>query len=112
MQTIGVIGGGTMGAGVAQAVAESGFKVVVIDISQEALKNCLGEIKKQRQPQRLLKPNHESGDQAHIFERIVFTEDYTLLHETTFVVENVPEDLGTKHAVYQMLAANCPKGCI
>jgi len=112
MQTIGVIGAGTMGAGVAQTVAESGFRVVVIDTSRDALNNCLNEIRRQLKVQKLLRRRDGSADEMDILDRVVFTQDYGQLHDAALIVENVPEDLKIKHAVYQTLSAVCSKDCI
>jgi 3-hydroxybutyryl-CoA dehydrogenase len=47
VRIIGVIGAGTMGAGIAQVAATSGFDVVLHDVSNSALKNALSRIKEE-----------------------------------------------------------------
>lgn len=46
IETIGVVGAGTMGSGIAQVAATAGYKVVVSDVSQEFVDRGLGIIKK------------------------------------------------------------------
>ena len=46
MEDIAVIGSGTMGNGIAHVFAQSGYKVTLIDISQEQLDNALATIEK------------------------------------------------------------------
>src|SRR4051812_45681594 len=46
MKNIAVIGSGTMGNGIAHAFAQNGFKVSLIDISEEALKKGMASIEK------------------------------------------------------------------
>ena len=46
MEKVAVIGAGTMGNGIAHTFAQSGFKVNLIDISQEALDKALATISK------------------------------------------------------------------
>jgi 3-hydroxybutyryl-CoA dehydrogenase len=44
IQTVGVVGCGLMGAGIAQVCAEAGYRVVVREVSDELLKKGLGRI--------------------------------------------------------------------
>ncbi|MFM7858135.1 MAG: 3-hydroxyacyl-CoA dehydrogenase NAD-binding domain-containing protein, partial [Flammeovirgaceae bacterium] len=46
MENIAVIGSGTMGNGIAHVFAQNGFKVSLIDISEEALKKAIATIDK------------------------------------------------------------------
>ena len=44
IQLVGVVGAGVMGRGVAQNLSQSGFKVILIDVSEEILKKAGEEI--------------------------------------------------------------------
>ena len=46
IQTVGVVGAGTMGSGIAQACAVKGIRVILIDISQAAVDKGLAGISK------------------------------------------------------------------
>ena len=48
IQTVGIIGGGVMGSGIAQVLASAGLKVVLYDLTQEALDKALDSIKNSR----------------------------------------------------------------
>lgn len=43
---IGVVGGGTMGSGIAQLAAQAGLETVVVDASEDALTNARERIKR------------------------------------------------------------------
>ncbi|HWW93043.1 MAG TPA: 3-hydroxyacyl-CoA dehydrogenase NAD-binding domain-containing protein, partial [Vicinamibacteria bacterium] len=44
IKTVGVVGCGLMGAGIAQVCAEAGFRVIVREVSEELLRKGLGRI--------------------------------------------------------------------
>ena len=46
IEKVGVVGAGTMGAGIAQVFAQSGFETVLVDIKEELLETGLERIKK------------------------------------------------------------------
>lgn len=46
MNTIGVVGAGRMGSGIAQVMAQAGYDVILFDISNETLQNALENIQK------------------------------------------------------------------
>ena len=56
IQTVGIIGAGTMGNGIAQACAVSGLNVVMVDIDEAAVQRALQRIN-QMTADRLLKPS-------------------------------------------------------
>lgn len=55
IQTVGVIGAGVIGAGVAQALAETGHRVVLVDLSCDQLERAKREMKRQARLTRLLR---------------------------------------------------------
>jgi 3-hydroxybutyryl-CoA dehydrogenase len=108
-EIVGVIGAGVMGSGVAQNLGECGFKVVLIDISEEALARARTEIRNNLRFQAFGKKDKgQAGDQAAILDRILFTTDYAPLAEAFYVVENVVEKWNAKSSVYPCLDAICP----
>ena len=52
MQTIGVVGAGVMGRGVAQALAQTGHQVILVDLAEPFLASARNEIKAARQLRR------------------------------------------------------------
>jgi len=107
--TVGVVGAGVMGVGVAQNLAQTGHRVVLVDLSDEILDNARRELSTGLRACALL--NKGAGaDPAQVFGRIEFTTDYELLAKADFVVENVTEDWAVKRPLYGELDAICPPG--
>jgi 3-hydroxybutyryl-CoA dehydrogenase len=108
-QTVGVIGAGVMGVGVAQNLAQFGFHVVLIDLTEEVLEHARNEIRNNVRFQAFLaKDKSKVHDPEEIIGRIQFTTSYTPLNEAFFVIENVSEKWEAKQAVYPQLDVACP----
>ena len=111
LETIGVIGAGVMGVGLAHALAQSGLRTLLIDVSDSILKSALGQIRNNVRFQRLFHKNQGSGPEE-ILGRIKVSADYDVLQDADFVVENVTEKLAVKTEVYRRLDAICPPHCV
>ncbi|MFZ4535701.1 3-hydroxyacyl-CoA dehydrogenase family protein [Propionivibrio sp.] len=106
---IGVIGAGVMGGGVAQNLAQSGFRVVLIDIAEQALERARSDIRNNVRFQAFGKKDKSQADDPQVvLERITFTTDYAPLAEAAYVIENVVEKWEAKATVYPRLEAVCP----
>ncbi|WSJ90724.1 3-hydroxyacyl-CoA dehydrogenase family protein [Streptomyces sp. NBC_01304] len=100
--TVGVVGAGVMGVGVAQNLAQTGHQVVLVDVSDKVLEDARKELRTSLRTYALF--NKGSGvDPKAVFEKIEFTTDYELLAKSDFVVENVTEDWGIKQQVYDRI---------
>ena len=100
-ETVGVVGAGTMGNGIAQVAARAGFRVVLRDVSEDFLQKGLAAVTgvcKETDKQRL--SEEEKGE---IVGRIETTTDLSALSAATFVVEAVTENLGVKAEVFRRL---------
>lgn len=76
---VGVIGAGVMGSGVAQNLAQKGFKVVLVDIADGALERAKKEIYNNVRFQGFMKKDKSRLDNPDdIISKIVFTTDYGL----------------------------------
>ena len=112
LKAIGVIGGGTMGAGIATAALLSGFSVVLIEMKDEAAKaaherisgNLQGALKRGKIDQG--KFDHLTGD------ALTVSTDYASLSDVDLVVEAVFEDMDVKKQVFGRLDAVCKPGCV
>lgn len=95
-----------MGQGLAFQCAKFGHEVVLIDVSREVLQRARAGIRNTGRLDQLMQKQHRSpeGTQADILANISFSEDYHALAEATVVVENVPEKIGIKLAVYDALS--------
>jgi 3-hydroxybutyryl-CoA dehydrogenase len=111
LETIGVIGAGVMGVGLAHALAQSGLRTLLIDVSDSILESALGQIRNNVRFQRLFHKDQGSGLEE-ILGRIKVSADYDVLRDADFVVENVTEKLAVKTEVYRRLDAICPPQCI
>ena len=109
-QVIGVIGAGVMGSGVAQNLAQSGYRVVLIDIATAALERSRAEIRNNVRFQAFGKKDKSQADDPQaVLDRILFSTDYAPLAEAHYVVENVVEQWQAKSEVYPRLDAVCPE---
>lgn len=90
IETLGVIGAGTMGNGIAQVCAMAGLKVVMLDISEAALQRGMGAIESSLD--RLLRKEQldEAGKQATL-ERIRPTTDRQALGQVDLLIEAATE---------------------
>lgn len=112
VRTVGVIGAGVMGVGVAQSLAQTGHNVVLIDISEAILDRAKEEISKNIRLQRLWnkKPGQESLEDIN--KRIIFTQDYRLFMDVDFVIENATEKWDIKKKIYEHIDQLCPENII
>jgi 3-hydroxybutyryl-CoA dehydrogenase len=110
IQTVGVIGAGVMGTGVAQNLAQTGHDVVLIDISTDILERAEEEIRNNIRLQSLF--NKGAKIPGGAIEKITFTTDYQLLENVDFVVENVVEKWNVKQGVYAQIDTICPERCV
>ena len=106
IKTIGVIGAGTMGNGIAQVAAQAGYNVIMRDIAQEFLDSGMAGIDKSLD--RLVKKERISADDKEaIVSRIRPTIDMNALADADFVVEAVIESADLKKQIFQELDKIC-----
>ena len=108
---VGVVGAGVMGTGVAQSLAEAGHRVVVVDVSQEALDRVVPEVRTGVSMSALLghKPARPADD---IVAAIETSTDYGVLADARYVIENTTEVVEVKEEVYPKLDAVCADGTV
>jgi 3-hydroxybutyryl-CoA dehydrogenase len=104
---IGVIGLGTMGAGIAEVLARSGVAVVGVEVSDAALARGRGHI--EHSTARAVKRG-KLGDeeQRAIFAAITFSTSLTDVKDADLVIEAIPEKLQLKQRVFADLDGICP----
>jgi 3-hydroxybutyryl-CoA dehydrogenase len=107
MNLIGVIGAGTMGNGIAHVFAQNGFKVNLIDISQDSLDKGVATITKNLD-RMLAKDRISEDDKKNTLSNITtFTELKTGVQNTDLVVEAATENLNIKLEVFKQLDTLC-----
>src|SRR5665647_1779712 len=100
--TVGVIGLGTMGAGIVEVFARNGLDVFAVEVSPEAVEKGKGVLR--RSTDRAVsrgKLTEQARTELH--DRVRFTSDLTDLAECDLVVEAVPEHLDLKRAIFAKL---------
>jgi len=100
--TFGVVGSGTMGAGIAQVASRAGFTVVMCDVAEEFLARGVKAIDKSLQrdvDKQRLGPEEKTA----IVERIKPTTDTANLRDAFIVVEAATEDLAVKAEIFKAL---------
>jgi 3-hydroxybutyryl-CoA dehydrogenase len=106
IKNIGVIGAGTMGNGIAQAFAVSGFSVVLQDLSEAALARALSTI--EGSLARLVKKSILTDEQAAAARaRITSSTALDVMADRDLVVEAIFENLQIKSAILKQLDAIC-----
>lgn len=105
IKTIGVIGAGQMGNGIAHVCAVAGFDVKLVDVSKEQLDKALSMIDRnmERQVKRsLLGEDDKKAAQA----RIETGLDYALFKNCDFVIEAATENEEIKREIFKKLVPN------
>ncbi|GCE29300.1 3-hydroxybutyryl-CoA dehydrogenase [Dictyobacter alpinus] len=105
---VGVVGAGVMGRGVTQNLAQTGHKVILLDLTEDILQQARSEIQKNIRMQRMLHKVQTTMSAAEILEQITFTTSYEPFADADFVVENVSEKWEIKQKVITQLDAICP----
>ncbi|HLB12696.1 MAG TPA: 3-hydroxyacyl-CoA dehydrogenase NAD-binding domain-containing protein [Dehalococcoidia bacterium] len=107
VKTICVLGAGTMGSGIAQVAAQSGYDVVLRDMSDDLLVRGMGNI--QRSLERLAKAGQlEAARIEPILSRIRATTDMAAAARAAqVVIEAAPEKLELKQSIFKELDQIC-----
>ncbi len=95
---VGVVGLGTMGAGITEVFARSGLEVVAVERDKESLAAGIGHV--ETSTSRAVKRGKLAEDQKQaIFDLITFSSDMADLADCHLVVEAVPENLQLKQEI-------------
>jgi 3-hydroxybutyryl-CoA dehydrogenase len=105
-EKIGVLGAGTMGAGIAQVAAQAGFETLLYDIKQEYIETGMERIAS------FLRGSRERGkisatQEQEVLDRLSGTLKLEALAGCSLVVEAVPEQLELKRGIFKQLDAIC-----
>ena len=100
--TIGVIGLGTMGAGIAEVFARNGFSVIGVELTDDAVDRGREHLAHST-GRAVSRGKMSEADQAEILGRISFATDLSALAEADFVVEAVVESLEIKKDLFRRL---------
>ncbi|WP_256842186.1 3-hydroxyacyl-CoA dehydrogenase family protein [Ornithinimicrobium cryptoxanthini] len=98
IKTVGVIGLGTMGAGIVEVFARGGLTVIGVESTQEYAERGRG-ILQTSTDRAVARGKLDEAGQAQILGRITITTEYADLAPADLVVEAVPEIMSLKHEV-------------
>jgi 3-hydroxybutyryl-CoA dehydrogenase len=112
IQRVGVIGAGVMGTGAAQALAQAGCSVVLLDLNEAILDRARTAIREAARFHHLVYRGQPALNADEIIGRIRFTTDRAPLGRVEFVIENVTERWADKEPIYRMLDEVCPPACV
>ncbi len=105
-----VIGGGTMGAGIAYALARAGVRVRLLEVNDQALAAGLARVRKS------LDDDIRSGrlsalEARHAMSRISPSVQWTGLQLADVIIEAVVEEMSVKHDIFARLDTLAQSGC-
>ena len=99
--TIGIVGTGTTGRGIAEVALKTGHSVILKGRSRTSLKNALNSLS------RGLSKSMPSEETQMAIKKIVTTTDLEPLAQSDFIIESVVEDLGIKRDIFRKLDTIC-----
>jgi 3-hydroxyacyl-CoA dehydrogenase len=111
LDSIGVVGGGTMGAGIAVAVLDAGLPVTMIERDDASLARGRAHIEKVYDG-LIAKGRLSAEKKADIMTRWNGSTSYDALADADLVIEAVFEDLAVKQAVFAELDRVCKAGAV
>jgi len=107
VKNIGVIGAGTMGAGIAQVALMAGYEVMLLDINEEFVDKGAKGIA--NNIQKLVDKAKMSSEEAEaILARLSKGTEYSVLRKADMVFEVIIENMNIKKELYKQLDAICP----
>ncbi len=102
IKTIGVVGAGTMGNGIAQVFAQAGFTVRVHDVAAAALERARKTIDRSL-AKFVEKGKLQATDRDAALARLEMSTDLDTVRDADYVVEAVAEDVEVKRAIFRHL---------
>jgi len=109
---IGVIGGGTMGAGIATAALLSGLNVAMLEMTPEAAAAAKGRIESNLGGALKRGKISQAKFEDLTEKALTLSTDYAVLKDADLVIEAVFEEMSVKKAVFEKLDAVCKPGAV
>ena len=107
LRRVGVVGAGVIGSGVAQALAQTGHDVILVDVAEDVLARAEVEMRRNVRFHHLVSRTSERLDADRVLDHVELTLDHERLADAEFVIENITESWSSKRAVYERLGAIC-----
>ena len=106
MKKIGVLGTGTMGAGIIQVLAQNGYEVVMRARRETSIEKGLATVKKNLD-KMVAKERMTADEAAEVFGRIHGSTDINIIADADLVIEAATEDMEAKKALFAELDKLC-----
>ena len=106
MKKIGVLGTGTMGAGIIQVCAQKGYEVVMRARHESSIEKGLATVKKNLD-KMVAKGKIEQAEADEIFGRVHGSTDINIIADADLVIEAATEDMEAKKALFAQLNEIC-----
>jgi 3-hydroxybutyryl-CoA dehydrogenase len=110
-RTIGVVGAGQMGNGIAHVATAAGFDVLLSDVEDRFLEKARGAIEKSLD-REVAKGKRSADEKVSALGRLATTTDLERLASADLVVEAIVENEGAKKDLFRRLDAICPEPTI
>ena len=111
VEQVAVIGAGTMGVGIAIALADAGLPVTLVDIDRDGLSRAHARVQSHYLAQ-VARGRCSAVESGLRVGRISFAAGYDAVSRCDFVIEAVFENLDVKHSVFKALDAILPHGAV
>lgn len=111
IQTVGIVGAGTMGSGIANLAASSGFEVILRDVEDRFLDHGLSRIN-QFMGKSVEKGKITEEEKQKVLNHIKTTKDIEDLYTADIVIEAIVENMDAKKSVFAELDRVLPKDVI
>ncbi|MBS0453901.1 MAG: enoyl-CoA hydratase/isomerase family protein [Proteobacteria bacterium] len=111
LNSVGIVGGGTMGAGIAVSALDAGFPVVMVERDQVSIDRGRANVEKVYDG-LIAKGRMTAEAKAAVMARYTGSTDYAALKDVDLVIEAVFEDLEVKKAVFKELDRVCKAGAV
>jgi 3-hydroxybutyryl-CoA dehydrogenase len=108
VRTVGVVGAGQMGSGIAHVAAASGFRVLLADQGALFLEKARASIERNLE-REVAKGKRTAEEKAEALRRITICEDLAGFSEADCVIEAVVEDEAVKEDLFRELDGICPE---
>jgi 3-hydroxybutyryl-CoA dehydrogenase len=111
LSEVGVVGLGTMGAGIAEVLARAGLSVTAVDVDDAAVQRGRGHVE-QSTGKAVARGKLDPADRDDVLSRIRFSTHLADLAQAELVVEAIPERMELKARVFAALDEICPPDTI
>lgn len=111
MKTIGVLGCGLMGAGIAQVSAAAGFRTIVLEVNDAMLAKGLARVDKVLSG-AVEKGKLSADDKARTLANLTGTTHFADLKDCDLVIEAIVEQVEAKRSAYQQVEAVVGSHCL